>query len=124
MARITARTRLLTAFACSPITPKRRRPAFLPGWCSRKACGQADRAQAFSSFGEPFGQTNGRPTAYAGQHGDVLLAIVHIGDGVADDARRRMEFIQHLACASSTARNHPSSVPVNSTPPSVVSGPL
>jgi hypothetical protein len=58
-----------------------------------KGAGQADCAQSLRSLCESFCQPNGCPAAYASKHGDVLIAIVMLGDGVADYARRRVELL-------------------------------
>src|SRR3546814_9587499 len=51
----------------------------------------AHRAQALGAFRQARGETDAGPAANAGQDGDVMLAVVHVGGDVADDARGRLE---------------------------------
>ena len=62
-----------------------------------QGCGEPDGAKSFSPLCKPFGETNSRPSTYASQHGDVLLTLMHISDGVADNTRRRVELIEDLS---------------------------
>src|SRR5262245_21157669 len=51
-----------------------------------QTCIAADRAEAFGGIGQTCCKSDPRPTADAGQDGDVLLAVVAVGHHVADDA--------------------------------------
>src|SRR6185436_10333737 len=57
----------------------------------------ADRAETFRGFGETRRHADAGPATDAGVHADVLLAVVLIGEDVADDSRGRLELPEFLA---------------------------
>src|SRR5262249_17929775 len=57
-----------------------------------------DGAQTFGGFSQASSKTNAGPAADAGQDRNVLLATMLIGGHVSDDAGRRLELVEFLAC--------------------------
>src|SRR5579863_10255545 len=55
------------------------------------------RSQPVTAFGQPLGETDSCPSSHTRQNGDILLALVHVSDGVADNARGRVELIENLS---------------------------
>src|SRR5271165_7161517 len=55
-----------------------------------------DRTQAVLILVQTRGHADACPAADAGVHADILLALVFVGEDVADDARRRLELEQFL----------------------------
>src|SRR2546423_15582387 len=56
----------------------------------------SDRAQAVLILFQPGRHADARPATDAGEDAHVLLALVLIGEDVADDSRRRLELEQLL----------------------------
>ena len=63
----------------------------------------ADRAETGVRIGETSRKADAGPAADARENGDVLLAVVLVGDHVADDAGRSLELVELLAVVGSTA---------------------
>src|SRR5229473_3237262 len=61
--------------------------------------GQPHRAEPFTGLGQAGGKSNRRPSADTGQHGDILLAVVHVGNGITYDPRWAMHLVQNLSIA-------------------------
>ena len=92
--------RFMLAMASRRLEPRRKRKnRQLPA--ERRVVGErriaADRTKTFGPFGQTGRKTDACPAADAGEHRDILLAIVLIGHDVADNAGRRLEFEEFIA---------------------------
>src|SRR3954454_1762555 len=56
----------------------------------------ADRAETGGRIGEACRKADAGPAADAGEHGDVLLALVRVGHHVSDDAGGSLELVELL----------------------------